>query len=250
LHLTELEIEAKGPLQVGQKRFEDETFTIQEGALRFGPLAADKGRREVAERYLQAGGVLHVVLDEVIVVELGLFELRICDDAIAIAYGSVGDKGIASLHPDIDGGVVVAEYVPGGGIHAGERENSRLGKAGKEAGGFSGDEIRNLLKDDWPEIRTADGRVDKFEKGKEPLGSAKCNLRIIGHAGPFTTEIKGSRIKILTSVFTHNKRVETLRYMHRNPVTRGLMEKPENWPLVNLLHYKHNEPNPVQITLV
>jgi putative transposase len=30
------------------------------------------------------------------------------------------------------------------------------------------------------------------------------------------------------NVFTHNKRVEKLKYMHRNPVTRGLVERPED----------------------
>jgi REP element-mobilizing transposase RayT len=29
------------------------------------------------------------------------------------------------------------------------------------------------------------------------------------------------------NVFTHNKRVEKLKYMHRNPVTRGLVTRPE-----------------------
>jgi putative transposase len=32
------------------------------------------------------------------------------------------------------------------------------------------------------------------------------------------------------NVFTHNKRVEKLKYMHRNPVTRGLVQNPEDWP--------------------
>jgi putative transposase len=32
------------------------------------------------------------------------------------------------------------------------------------------------------------------------------------------------------NVFTEEKRVEKLRYMHRNPVVRGLVEKPEDWP--------------------
>jgi REP element-mobilizing transposase RayT len=30
-------------------------------------------------------------------------------------------------------------------------------------------------------------------------------------------------------VFTENKRVEKLRYMHRNPVSRGLVLAPEQW---------------------
>ena len=52
------------------------------------------------------------------------------------------------------------------------------------------------------------------------------------------------------NVFTHNKRVEKLKYMHRNPVTRGLVEKPDDWPWLTYRHYKSDEPTPVQITRV
>ena len=31
------------------------------------------------------------------------------------------------------------------------------------------------------------------------------------------------------NVWSERKRVEKLRYMHRNPVTRGLVERPEGW---------------------
>jgi putative transposase len=52
------------------------------------------------------------------------------------------------------------------------------------------------------------------------------------------------------NVFTHNKRVEKLKYMHRNPVIRGLVEKPEDWPWSTYRHYQYDEPTPVQITRV
>jgi putative transposase len=52
------------------------------------------------------------------------------------------------------------------------------------------------------------------------------------------------------NVFTHNKRVEKLKYMHRNPVTRGLVERPEDWLWSSFRHYMHDEPNLVQITRV
>ncbi|HEY4047624.1 MAG TPA: hypothetical protein VGM27_12235, partial [Acidobacteriaceae bacterium] len=32
------------------------------------------------------------------------------------------------------------------------------------------------------------------------------------------------------NVFTEEKRVEKLRYMHRNLVQRGLVQKPDDWP--------------------
>ena len=31
------------------------------------------------------------------------------------------------------------------------------------------------------------------------------------------------------NVWSDGKRIEKLRYMHRNPVKRGLVEKPEDW---------------------
>src|SRR6266481_438336 len=33
------------------------------------------------------------------------------------------------------------------------------------------------------------------------------------------------------------KRVEKLRYIHRNPVRRGLVRKPEDWKWSSFLHY-------------
>ncbi len=39
------------------------------------------------------------------------------------------------------------------------------------------------------------------------------------------------------NVFTEGKRVEKLRYMHRNPVVRGLVSKPEEWAWSSFRHY-------------
>jgi len=39
------------------------------------------------------------------------------------------------------------------------------------------------------------------------------------------------------NVCTQEKRIEKLRYMHRNPVKRGLVEKPEEWEWSSFLHY-------------
>jgi putative transposase len=52
------------------------------------------------------------------------------------------------------------------------------------------------------------------------------------------------------NVFTHNKRVEKLKYMHRNPVTRGFVEKPEDWRWSSYCHYRDDEPDPIHITRV
>jgi len=42
-------------------------------------------------------------------------------------------------------------------------------------------------------------------------------------------------------VFTHRKRVEKLRYMHRNPVKRGLVLEPEEWPWSSYRYYAYDE---------
>jgi putative transposase len=43
------------------------------------------------------------------------------------------------------------------------------------------------------------------------------------------------------------KRVEKLRYMHRNPVKRGLAQKPEDWPWSSFLHYGTGKVGTVEI---
>ena len=47
----------------------------------------------------------------------------------------------------------------------------------------------------------------------------------------------------------HNelKRTEKLRYMHRNPVKRGLTEKPEDWAWSSFRHYATGEIGTVEI---
>jgi putative transposase len=42
-------------------------------------------------------------------------------------------------------------------------------------------------------------------------------------------------------VFTEKKRVEKLRYMHRNPVQRGLVLKREEWLWSSFRHYAYGE---------
>jgi putative transposase len=40
------------------------------------------------------------------------------------------------------------------------------------------------------------------------------------------------------NISTHEKFVEKLRYIHRNPVRRGLVEKPEDWKWSSYRHYQ------------
>jgi len=49
------------------------------------------------------------------------------------------------------------------------------------------------------------------------------------------------------NVYNEEKRVEKLRYMHRNPAKRGLVEKPEDWPWSSFRHYATGEAGVVEI---
>ncbi len=49
------------------------------------------------------------------------------------------------------------------------------------------------------------------------------------------------------NVWTARKRVEKLRYMHRNPVQRGLVESPEQWRWSSFRAYFLGEAGPVAV---
>ena len=49
------------------------------------------------------------------------------------------------------------------------------------------------------------------------------------------------------NVWSHRKFIEKLRYIHRNPVKRGLVEKPEDWEWSSFRHYLRGEPGVVEI---
>ena len=49
------------------------------------------------------------------------------------------------------------------------------------------------------------------------------------------------------NVFSEKKRVEKLRYIHRNPVTRGLVTRPEGWAWSSFRHYASGVRTTVEI---
>jgi putative transposase len=49
------------------------------------------------------------------------------------------------------------------------------------------------------------------------------------------------------NVHSDDKRVEKLRYMHRNPVTRGLVSCPEDWEWSSFRHYRTAEQGVVEV---
>lgn len=48
-------------------------------------------------------------------------------------------------------------------------------------------------------------------------------------------------------VFSEHKRIEKLRYMHHNPVKRGLVLEPQQWRWSSYRHYACGEPGPVMV---
>ena len=49
------------------------------------------------------------------------------------------------------------------------------------------------------------------------------------------------------NVWNHHKFVEKLRYIHRNPVERGLVERPEDWGWSSFRHYLTGDRGTVEI---
>jgi len=49
------------------------------------------------------------------------------------------------------------------------------------------------------------------------------------------------------NVYTEHKRIGKLRYMHRNPVKRGLVEGPEQWLWSSFRYYKYREAGLVRV---
>jgi putative transposase len=49
------------------------------------------------------------------------------------------------------------------------------------------------------------------------------------------------------NIFSSAKRTEKLRYMHRNPVARGLVARPEEWTWSSFRHYLTGESGAVEI---
>ena len=49
------------------------------------------------------------------------------------------------------------------------------------------------------------------------------------------------------NVWSKRKRIEKLRYIHRNPVKRGLVEEPDQWTWSSFRFYAYGENGPVRV---
>jgi hypothetical protein len=52
---------------------------------------------------------------------------------------------------------------------------------------------------------------------------------------------------ITIAMFAERRRSEVIRYIHSNPVKRGLVAKPEEWPWSSYLHYATGVKGTVEI---
>lgn len=50
------------------------------------------------------------------------------------------------------------------------------------------------------------------------------------------------------NIRTDAKRIQKLRYIHRNPVKRGLIPDPDQWPWSSFRAYAYQEPGPVNVS--
>jgi putative transposase len=71
--------------------------------------------------------------------------------------------------------------------------------------------------------------------------------RSVREVGPYIPSHIWQRRFYDFNVWTEVKRVEKLRYIHRNPVTRGLVALPEQWPWSSFRSYAYGEAGPVQV---
>ena len=78
------------------------------------------------------------------------------------------------------------------------------------------------------------------------IGTIASTLRVL--KGETSKLLRGTRKNFWQpryydfNVFTEAKRIEKLKYMHRNPVKRELVARPEDWPWSSFLAYAIRQP--------
>ncbi len=86
------------------------------------------------------------------------------------------------------------------------------------------------------------------EPKRRPLATSLSVLK-----GETSKLLRGTRTRFWQvryydfNVFTQPKFVEKLQYIHRNPVERGLVEKPEDWPWSSFRHWSTGQQGLVEI---
>jgi putative transposase len=79
------------------------------------------------------------------------------------------------------------------------------------------------------------------------LGFARRVIAEAQRLGPSTGQHIWQKRFYDFNVWTEHKRIEKLRYMHRNPVQRGLVASPELWRWGSFRAYSLGEAGPVRV---
>jgi putative transposase len=86
--------------------------------------------------------------------------------------------------------------------------------------------------------------------------TARALLPRRNHRNPRQGELFGETRRVFWqarfydfNVWTTKKRIEKLRYMHRNPVKRGLVDSPEQWRWSSYRFYLLDENGPVRVNV-
>jgi len=92
------------------------------------------------------------------------------------------------------------------------------------------------------------------EPDRELLATALQSLKLaVSKGAPRPGAVSGEPARLWQSryydrnVRDHAEFVEKLRYIHRNPVQRGLVNRPEDWPWSSFRHYATGEVGVVEI---
>ena len=83
------------------------------------------------------------------------------------------------------------------------------------------------------------------------IAAQKRDARMNSAQDPLCQDLPGSRMWQTRfydyNVWTRHKRVEKTRYIHRNPVRRGLVESPEQWSWSSFRAYAYGEAGLVRV---
>jgi len=117
--------------------------------------------------------------------------------------------------------------------------------------------VRGRVGTNAPAVRLLCNRLCRHAGACASAGE-RATAQYSGDGGAGVEAIGGSQVDwrekaflagplLLFNVRTANKRIEKLRYIHRNPVKRGPVERPEDWEWSSFRHYASGVEGVVEI---
>jgi putative transposase len=90
-------------------------------------------------------------------------------------------------------------------------------------------------------------RILRVREGRDGIPTHSQSARMNGPPmNPTPTPVWQRRFYDF-NVWSEKKRIEKLRYIHRNPVRRGLVEEADQWAWSSFRHYSYGELGPVRV---